>query len=97
MACCLNCPPLTRPCLRQWFTFTDFNHFIVVYLTIQNMLRTPEDFDLIAYECGADMAAQNIRYRELTVTPYTHTDFQAKFAHRGVVGGIGKRPCPRPA
>jgi aminodeoxyfutalosine deaminase len=64
--------------LKEWFTFSDFPHFIQIYMTIQDMLRTPEDFALIAYENGADMAAQNIRYRELTFTSYTHTDFQDK-------------------
>jgi len=74
--------------LRQWFTFSDFSHFIVVYLTIQDLLRTPEDFALIAYENGADMAAQNIRYRELTVTPYTHTDFQDKLPIEALLDGL---------
>ena len=64
--------------LRKWYTFTDFPHFVQIYVTIQDMLRTADDFSLIAYENGADMAAQNIRYRELTFTAYTHTDFLDK-------------------
>lgn len=64
--------------LKEWFTFTDFPHFVSIYLTIQDMLRTPEDFSLIVYENGADMAAQNILYRELTFTTYTHVDVQDK-------------------
>ncbi|MBX3009894.1 MAG: adenosine deaminase family protein [Caldilineaceae bacterium] len=64
--------------LRRWFTFTDFPHFIQIYWTISDLLRTPEDFALIVHACGADMAAQNIRYRELTFTPFTHTDLQQK-------------------
>lgn len=74
--------------LRAWFSYSDFPHFLVVYLTLQQFLRTPEDFSLIAYECGADMAAQNIRYRELTVTPYTHTDFQDKLPIEGLLEGL---------
>ena len=64
--------------LQKWFTFTDFPHFLKIYIVIQDLLRTPEDFALIAYELGADMAAQHILYREATFTPYTHTDFQDK-------------------
>ena len=64
--------------LAKWFTFKDFKHFIKVYLTIQDLLRTPDDFSLIVYECGADMAAQNIRYREVTVTPHTHIEYLDK-------------------
>ena len=64
--------------LRRWFTFTGFPHFVQIYLTISDLLRTPEDFAFVVYACGADMAAQNIRYRELTFTPFTHTDSQNK-------------------
>ena len=64
------------PAVREWFQFTDFPHFIRVYTTVQNFLRSAEDFALVAYENGADMARQNICYREITVTPYTHTDYQ---------------------
>ena len=68
-------PGDTVQALEKWFTFTDFPHFIRIYVVISNLIRSAEDFELIAYECGADMAAQNIRYREVTVTPYTHTHF----------------------
>lgn len=64
--------------LRRWFTFTDFPHFVKIYLTISDLLRTAEDFAFVVYACGADMAAQNIRYREITFTPFTHTDLQNK-------------------
>ena len=64
--------------LREWFVFRDFPHFVDIYLTISEMLRTPDDFELIAYRLGADMAAQNILYREATFTPHTHVDFQDK-------------------
>lgn len=59
--------------LRNWFTFTDFPHFIEVFLTLLRLIRTADDFALIAYENGVDMAEQNIRYRELTITPNMHT------------------------
>lgn len=65
--------------LRQWFTFQDFPHFVRIYMLISDLLRTPEDFALVVEACGADMAAQNIRYRELTFTPFTHIDYQRKW------------------
>jgi aminodeoxyfutalosine deaminase len=64
--------------LRRWFRFTSFPHFIEIYMIIQDLIRTADDFALIVYENGADMAAQNIRYREITVTPFIHTDYQDK-------------------
>ena len=36
--------------LRQWYQFTDFNHFIEIYLAISNCIRTVEDIELIARE-----------------------------------------------
>jgi len=64
--------------LRRWFVFRDFRHFIEIYMTIQALLRRGEDFAAIAYRNGEDMAAQGIRYRELTVTTFTHTHLQGK-------------------
>ncbi len=64
--------------LRRWFAYRDFDHFVEIYMTIQALLRRAEDFSTIAYRNGEDMAAQGIRYRELTVTTFTHTHLQDK-------------------
>ena len=58
--------------LRRWYQFTDFKHFIQIYLVIQNLLRTPDDFELVTYDFGREMQRQNIRYTEATFTPFTH-------------------------
>jgi aminodeoxyfutalosine deaminase len=57
--------------LREFYTFRDFGHFIEVYLAVVDLLRDPEDIRLLTYEVATDMAAQNIRYAELTLTPWT--------------------------
>ncbi len=64
--------------LRRWFVFRDFDHFVDIYEAIQALVRTGEDFATIAYRNGEDMAAQGIRYRELTVTTFTHTHLLGK-------------------
>jgi aminodeoxyfutalosine deaminase len=56
--------------LARFFVFEDFPHFIRNYLAVVGLIKTAEDVRLITYEVAADMAAQNIRYAELTVTPY---------------------------
>jgi len=58
--------------LQTFYRFTDFPHFIRVYFTISGCLKTVADYSLIAYEFGADMARQNIRYAEVTFTPHTN-------------------------
>lgn len=71
-------PASDEESLREWFRFRSFPHFVGIYMTIQSLLRSADDFSTIVYRCGEDMAAQTIRYRELTVTTYTHTDLQPK-------------------
>ena len=58
--------------VEVWYQFTDFAHFIDVYMAICNCLRTPEDFELITAEFLRGQEAQNIRYSEVIFTPYTH-------------------------
>jgi aminodeoxyfutalosine deaminase len=57
--------------LERFFTFTDFAHFIDVYLATVGLLRTDEDVRMLTYEVARDLAAQQVRYAELTMTPYT--------------------------
>jgi aminodeoxyfutalosine deaminase len=57
--------------LREFYTFRDFGHFIEVYLSVVDLLREPEDIRLLTYEVATEMAAQTIRYAELTLTPWT--------------------------
>lgn len=56
--------------LARYFIFDDFPHFIRNYLAVADLIKTAEDVRLITFEVAADMARQNIRYAELTVTPY---------------------------
>ncbi|MBY8879484.1 adenosine deaminase [Actinacidiphila acidipaludis] len=65
--------------LAEYFTFRDFAHFIDVYLSVVDLIRDAEDVRLLTFEVARDMARQNIRYAELTVTPYSST-------HRGIPG-----------
>jgi aminodeoxyfutalosine deaminase len=65
-------PVQTVEDLQDWFTFRDFNHFIEIYFEISSCLKTSDDYELIAYEFGANMARQNVRYAEVTFSPSTH-------------------------
>ncbi|WP_329115313.1 adenosine deaminase [Streptomyces sp. NBC_01353] len=65
--------PTDPEALADYFTFTDFAHFVEVYLSVVDLVRTPEDVRLLTFEVARDMARQNIRYAELTITPYSST------------------------
>jgi adenosine deaminase len=63
--------PADPDLLADYFTFTDFGHFITVYLSVVDLIRDADDVRTLTYEIGRDLAAQNVRYAELTVTPYS--------------------------
>src|SRR5947208_1012785 len=65
-------PVQTVEDLQDWFTFRDFDHFIEIYFENSSCLKTSDDYELIAYEFGANMARQNVRYAEVTFSPSTH-------------------------
>jgi adenosine deaminase len=66
-------PTTTVDGLARWFTYTDFAHFVEVYLKIADCIRTADDIELITREFLAEQAAQNIIYTEMTYTPWYST------------------------
>ena len=55
--------------LRQWLRFRDFAHFVEVYALLRACLVERDDYELVTYELGAELAQQNVRYAEITFTP----------------------------
>jgi aminodeoxyfutalosine deaminase len=69
--------PADPALLAEFFTFRDFGHFIEVYLSVVDLIRDAEDVRTLTYEVARDMVAHNIKYAELTITPYSSV-------HRGI-------------
>ncbi|WP_431975416.1 adenosine deaminase [Micromonospora haikouensis] len=63
--------PADPALLAEYFTFTDFAHFVEVYLSVVDLIRDAEDLAMLTYDIGAGLAAQSVRYAELTLTPYS--------------------------
>lgn len=63
--------PKDTEALAGYFTFDDFADFIRIYLSVVDLVQDAEDVRLLTYEVARDMALQNIRYAEMTVTPFT--------------------------
>jgi aminodeoxyfutalosine deaminase len=58
--------------LRRFFAFRDFAHFVEVYLAVVDLMRTEDDVRYLTYEVARELATvQQVRYAELTCTPYT--------------------------
>jgi aminodeoxyfutalosine deaminase len=75
-----DCPvPKDPDALAEYFTFRDFAHFIEIYVSVVDLIRDAEDVRMLTYEVARDMAGQQLRYAELTVTPYG-------FTKRGIPG-----------
>src|SRR5581483_995157 len=64
--------PADPALLADYFTFTDFAHFVTVYLSVVDLIREPEDVRILTFEVARELARQNVRYAELTCTPYSH-------------------------
>ncbi len=63
--------PKEPEALAKYFVFRDFAHFVEIYLSVVDLVREAEDVRLLTYEIAREMAGQNIRYAELTITPYS--------------------------
>jgi aminodeoxyfutalosine deaminase len=64
--------PGTLAQLREWYAFRDFAHFIDVYVASVRALVDGDDFALLARTTGEHLAAQDVRYAEVTFTPWLH-------------------------
>jgi aminodeoxyfutalosine deaminase len=63
--------PADPAALADYFAFRDFRHFIEVYLTVVDLIRDTDDVRMLTYEIGRELGRQQIRYAELTITPYS--------------------------
>jgi aminodeoxyfutalosine deaminase len=64
--------PADPQTLAEYFEFRDFGHFVEIYLSVVDLIRDPEDVRILTYEVARELARQQVRYAELTVTPYSH-------------------------
>ncbi|MDG4798602.1 adenosine deaminase [Micromonospora sp. WMMD1082] len=64
--------PADPQLLAEYFVFRDFAHFIELYLSVVDLVRDQEDVWILTHEVARELARQQVRYAELTVTPYSH-------------------------
>jgi adenosine deaminase len=61
--------------LQEWYRFSDFSHFVQIYVAVSKCIKTPEDLELITREFLEGQAEQNIRHSEVTFTASTIARF----------------------
>jgi aminodeoxyfutalosine deaminase len=64
--------PTEAEALTEFYEFTDFAHFIEVYIKVNNLVTTSADVIDLMLGLAADLARNNVRYAEVTVTPVAH-------------------------
>jgi aminodeoxyfutalosine deaminase len=64
--------PSSEEELSTFYDFRDFGHFAEIYEGVNGLVREPEDVATLVTGAARDLASQNVRYVELTVTPYSH-------------------------
>lgn len=60
-----NATKVTLEELRERMRFRDLHTFFEAWMALIVTLKEPDDFRIIARECGRQLAAQNVRYAEL--------------------------------
>ncbi|MGI3780610.1 MAG: adenosine deaminase, partial [Janthinobacterium lividum] len=63
--------PADEAALADYFTFHDFAHFVEVYLSVMDLVRDPADVWTLTHEVARELARQNVRYAEVTLSPYS--------------------------
>ncbi len=66
--------PSSLEAVRDWYAFRDFPYFAEVYLTALQVLCGEDDFADLVTETAASLAAQNVRYAEIIITPMSHLE-----------------------
>ncbi len=85
----VSLPVTTVEEAREWFKYRNFSHFVEIFFAISSCLKTAEDYELIAYEFGAEMARQNVRYAEITFSASTH-EYSLGVPHDTYFRGLNK-------
>lgn len=67
-------PGDTEQAITDWFVFRDFFHFVEIIRVMKRLLNTADNLALAIYAAGQKLHEQNIRYAEVTITPYSLID-----------------------
>ena len=86
----VSLPATTVEGLRQWYRFTDFPHFVEIYLAISACICSSEDVEFIAREFLHGQAAQRILHSEATFTPYTHYSSNRRIPFEDQIAALGR-------
>ncbi len=64
--------PADESAIAELYRFSDFRHFLETYLIVNRLVRSGEDVATLVTGIGRNLAAQGVRYAEITVTPWSN-------------------------
>jgi len=70
----------------ELYRYTSLDSFLAVFWLVQELLRTPDDWERAAYESIIDAAPHGLRYREMFFTPARHLASGQRLGD--IVGGL---------
>ncbi len=78
--------------VAQLFKYRNFHEFLTVFMALARALVHRQDFEQAAYELGAQLAAQNIRYAEVMISPvqYLRRELDLDEVVQGAAGGFAR-------
>lgn len=65
----IDLPARDEAGVAQLFNYHNFHEFLTVFMVLARSLATGRDFEQVAYELGAHLAEQNVRYAEVMISP----------------------------
>lgn len=65
-------PARDVPGIEQLLHYRDFGEFLTVFMAMARAIVTGDDFARVAYELGLELAAQQVRYAEVMLSPMQH-------------------------
>ncbi|WP_222595197.1 adenosine deaminase [Nocardia ninae] len=77
--------------LRRYYRFTDFAHFIEVYTAVNRLVTSGPAMVRLVTGLGDQLALDNVRYAEVTVTPLSHLRRGIAAAELAEALSIGRR------
>lgn len=72
----------------ELYRYTSLDSFLAVFWLVQELLRTPDDWERAAYESLIDAAPHGLRYREMFFTPARHLAGGQRLD--GIVAGLSR-------
>ena len=79
--------PADEAAIAELYEFTDFRHFLQTYLLVNRLVRSGEDIATLVAGIGRNLAAQGVRYAEITVTPWSNV-VDAGIPYPDLVAGL---------